>query len=65
MPGLLLLPRLFDTATSWNGSWGVWCAMPLSDLLAAVVAFFMLTDQLRKFRAMMAAQTLNEPRDGE
>ena len=65
VPGLLLLPRLFDTATSWNGSWGVWCAMPLSDLLAAVVAFFMLTDQLRKFRAMMAAQTLNEPRDGE
>ncbi len=65
VPGLLLLPRLFDTATSWNGSWGVWCAMPLSDLLAAVVAFFMLTYQLRKFRAMMAAQTLNEPRDGE
>ncbi len=65
VPGLLLLPRLFDTATSWNGSWGVWCAMPLSDLLAAVVAFFMLTYQLRKFRAMMAAQTLNEPRDGK
>ena len=42
VPGLLLLPRLFDTATSWNGSWGVWCAMPLSDLLAAVVAFLSL-----------------------
>ncbi len=65
VPGLLFLPGFFDSATSWNGSWGVWCAMPLSDLLAAVVAFFMLTFQLRKFRAMMAAQTLNEPRDGE
>lgn len=54
VPGLLLLPGFFDAATPWNGSWGVWCAMPLSDLLAAVVTFFMLTAQLRKFRAMMA-----------
>lgn len=65
VPGLLLLPPFFDTATDWNGSWGVWCAMPLSDLLAAVVAFFMLTFQLRRFRAMMAAQPLNESHDGE
>ena len=51
MPGLLLLPRFFDLHTPWDGSWGVWCAMPLSDVLASIVAFFMLTWQLRKFRA--------------
>ena len=51
LPGLLLLPRIFDACTEWNGSWGVWCAMPLSDLLASVVTVFMLTYQLRRFRA--------------
>jgi len=65
VPGLLFLPGFFDTSTSWNGGWGVWCAMPLSDLLAAAVAFFMLTFQLRKFRAMMAARTLNDSHDGK
>ena len=51
LPGLLVLPRIFDACTEWNGSWGVWCAMPLSDLLASVVTVFMLTYQLRRFRA--------------
>lgn len=60
LPGLLFLPHLFDEYTRWNGSWGVWCSMPLSDLLASVVAFFMLTYQLRKFRAFIAARTANE-----
>ena len=50
-PGLIFLPHIFDAHTAWNGSWGVWCSMPLSDLLASIVAFFMLTYQLRKFRA--------------
>ena len=54
MPGLLILPQLFDRYTEWGGSWGVWCAMPLADLLASVVAFCMLTAQLRKFRRMVA-----------
>ena len=58
MPGLLLLPRFFDLHTPWDGSWGVWCAMPLSDMLASVVAFFMLTYQLRKFRAEAAARAV-------
>ncbi len=58
MPGLLLLPRFFDLHTPWDGSWGVWCAMPLSDVLASVVAFFMLTYQLRKFRAEAAARAV-------
>ena len=63
VPGLLLLPRFFAASTPWDGSWGVWCAMPLSDLLSAVVTFFMLTAQLRRFRAMMTAQTPNEQHD--
>ncbi len=50
MPCLIFLPHLFDQYTSWDGSWGVWASMPLSDLLASIVAFFMLTWQLRKFR---------------
>jgi len=50
LPGLLFLPRLFDACTEWNGSWGVWCAMPLSDLLASVVTACMLVYQLRRFR---------------
>ncbi len=54
LPGLLILPELFERYTSWGGSWGVWCSMPLSDLLAAIVAFVMLSRQLRKFRAYAA-----------
>lgn len=50
LPGLLLLPRLFENHTPWGGGWGVWCAMPLSDLLASIVTFFMLTWQLSRFR---------------
>ena len=59
LPGLLLLPGLFERFTSWNGSWGVWCAMPLSDLLAAMVTFAMLVHQLRRFRAMAAEPGAN------
>lgn len=53
LPGLILLPPLFDQYTQWNGSWGVWCAMPVSDLLASIVAFLMLSHQLRGFRRLM------------
>lgn len=65
LPGVFFLPLLFERATAWNGGWGVWCAMPLSDLLAATVAFFMLGWQLRRFRAMMAAQIPNGSNDGK
>ena len=62
MPGLIFLPHIFDVYTRWDGSWGVWCSMPLSDLLASVVAFCMLAYQLRKFRAKMdAAPATNNP----
>ena len=62
MPGLIFLPHIFDVYTRWDGSWGVWCSMPLSDLLASVVAFCMLAYQLCKFRAKMdAAPATNNP----
>ena len=51
LPGLLLLPRLFIHHTTWDGSWGVWCAIPLSDLLSAIVTALLLARQLRRFRA--------------
>ncbi len=50
LPSLLILPELFIRYTSWSGSWGVWCASPLSDLLSALVTTWMLTRQIRKFR---------------
>ena len=55
MPGLIFLPRIFDACTEWSGSWGVWCAMPLSDFLASLVAGVMLFCQFRKFKAKAAA----------
>ena len=65
VPGLLLLPRFFEASTPWGGSWGVWCAMPAADLLAAAVTATMLTVQLRRFRAMAATQTTNKQHDGK
>lgn len=56
MPALVILPPLFERHTSWGGSWGVWCAMPLSDLLSSLIAFVLLAHQLRIFRALAAAQ---------
>ncbi len=50
LPSLLILPQLFIQYTSWSGSWGVWCAAPLSDLLSALVTTWMLTRQIRKFK---------------
>ncbi len=49
LPGLILLPPLFDRCTEWDGSWGVWCALPCSDLLASFVAFVLLMRELRRF----------------
>lgn len=55
MPGLIFLPRIFDELTPWDGNWGVWCSMPLSDFLASLVAGVMLFYQFRKFKAKAAA----------
>ena len=45
IPALLILPHFFQ-------SWGVWVSMPLSDLLAAIVAAVLLTMQFKKFKRM-------------
>lgn len=55
MPGLIFLPTIFERYNLWDPSWGVWCAMPVSDFFAALVAFFMLEYQLRKFKKEIAA----------
>ncbi len=53
MPALLLLPPLFEHF-ALEGSWGVWCALPASDLLATIVTFILLIRELRRFRAKTA-----------
>ena len=50
LPCLLLLPRLFTAYTPWDGSWGVWCSLPASDLLSAIVTTLLLVHQLRRFK---------------
>ena len=52
LPGLLFLPDIL-AGMGYNGSWGVWCSMPLSDLLASLVAALMLLRELRRFRKRM------------
>lgn len=50
MPGLIFLPHIFDVHTQWNEV-GACGADATVGLLASLVAFFMLTHQLRKFQA--------------
>lgn len=47
LPCLLVLPRFFGVA-------GVWYSMPVSDLLASLIALVMLVVQFRKFKAAAA-----------
>lgn len=50
IPAILLLPR-------WLGVNGVWLAMSLSDLLAAITAAMVLTFQLRRFGQLPIPKT--------
>ena len=52
LPGLVFLPDIL-AGMGYDGSWGVWCSMPLSDFLASLVAGFMLLRELRRFRKRM------------
>ena len=56
LPGLIFLPGLVERCTPWSGTWGVWGAIPLSDLLASFVAFVLLTRQLRRFKASISSE---------
>jgi putative MATE family efflux protein len=49
LPGLLFLPRIF-IACGYEGAWGVWGSMPLSDLFASSIAAVMLVREMRRFR---------------
>ncbi len=49
LPGIIFLPILFTEYTSLSGSWGVWCAMPISDLLSSILAVVLLTRELKRF----------------
>ena len=47
LPCLLILPHFFGVA-------GVWYSMPVSDLLASLIALVMLVYQFRKFKTAAA-----------
>ena len=49
LPCLLILPRFF-------GEWGVWYSMPVSDILASLIAAAMLVAQYRQFKQKAAAR---------
>ena len=49
LPCLLILPQFFGAA-------GVWYSIPVSDLLASLIAMTMLTMQFRKFKAAAKAR---------
>ena len=60
LPGLLFLPRIL-TNWGYDGSWGVWCSMPLADLMASLVAAAMLTRELRRFRRQIDPLKIQNP----
>lgn len=49
IPGLLILPSIF-------GLKGIWYSMPLSDLLSAIVAAFLLASQYKKTNLLIKTQ---------
>ncbi|MFI3323100.1 MAG: MATE family efflux transporter [Rikenellaceae bacterium] len=53
LPCLLLLPVIFTKYTTFDGSWGVWCSMPFSDVITTIIALFMLRKQLNIFNRKM------------
>ncbi len=53
LPGLIIIPIIFTEYLSLDGSWGVWCAMPLSDLLATTLAIFLLRGQIKTFNSQI------------
>ena len=52
---LFLLPCLLVLPNFW-GAWGVWVSMPVSDLVASIVAAVMLFMQFKKFKRMEATK---------
>ena len=55
IPLILILPRLFQDAPLL----GVWWSIPISDILSAFTAFFMILKQKLFFKQQIALQTQN------
>lgn len=55
---LFLLPLLITLPTIF-GLTGVWAALPVSDMIAAVIAFIIIANHMRKFKRQ--SQNLNQP----
>ncbi len=49
IPALIVTPIILSNYTSLSGSWGVWAAMPFSDVLASCLAFVLLRRELKRF----------------
>ncbi len=49
LPCLFILPVVFTKYTSFDGSWGVWCSMPISDIITSVIAIIMMRHQIKVF----------------
>ena len=43
LPGLLIFPQFFKTN-------GIWMSMPVADGLSSMIAFFLLYNQIKKFK---------------
>ena len=59
IPLILLLPHVFAVlpfTTNLSPIWGVWWALPLSDLLAALIAAIFINRDMRKFKAAQLPQ---------
>ncbi|MBF6627387.1 MAG: MATE family efflux transporter [Proteiniphilum sp.] len=54
VPGILLLPRIW-------GLNGLWIAMPVSDMLAALLSIYLLVIQIRHLKKMEETLPLNVP----
>lgn len=58
IPLLLFLPDVF-VGKGFSGVYGVWCAMPISDVISALFAGSLLWLTLRKFNKLIAASLAN------
>ena len=54
---LIFLLPLLAVLPGYYGVDGVWWAMPISDVIAAVVTFFMMTAYMRKFKKQTLTTT--------
>ncbi len=49
VPVLIVLPIILTNYTQYDGNWGVWWAMPFSDVMASILAYILLHTELKRF----------------